>query len=99
MSNKTFAGRNIEVTEALKQHATDKLNPLLERFKKITKTAVTLHVEHLDQIAEATMHIDGIELHASARSHDMYQSIDEMTDKLNTLLNKHKDKETDRRYN
>ena len=49
-------------------------------------------VEKVKQIAEATVHVNGGELHASSEQEDMYAAIDILVDKLARQLNKHKDK-------
>jgi len=87
-----FSGQNIDVTNALKDHITEKLKPLEKRFHRITQIRVSLHVDKVDQIAEATVHIDGTEIHATASSNDMYRSIDAMAEKLLGQMTKHKEK-------
>jgi putative sigma-54 modulation protein len=54
-------------------------------------------VEKLDHIAEATLLIVKGEIHASATSNDMYAAIDELVDKLDRQLIKHKEKINDHR--
>jgi putative sigma-54 modulation protein len=49
-------------------------------------------VEKVQQIAEATVHVNGGELHATSEKEDMYAAIDCLIDKLARQLNKHKDK-------
>lgn len=87
-----IAGQHIEITDTLKSHITEKLAMIEKRFSKITQVRVSLHVDRADQIAESNLHIDGVEFHAKASTHDMYQSIDEMADKLLHQLTKHKEK-------
>lgn len=87
-----FVGKNFDLTEALKNHATEKFQPIQKRFSHITNVNVVLSVEHKDFIAEATLHYDGTEMHATAQSDDMYQAIDKLCDKLLGQLTKHKDK-------
>jgi putative sigma-54 modulation protein len=43
-------------------------------------------------LPEATVHINGGELHATSEQTDMYAAIDTLVDKLARQLNKHKDK-------
>ena len=87
-----FVGKNIEMTEALKKYMTDKFKPLEKRHGHTTQAHIVLHIERADQIAEATLHLDGTEIHASAKSNDMYQSIDLLVDKLLGQMQKHKEK-------
>lgn len=92
-----FTGRNIEITPALKTFTTEKMQRIERRFTNINAVNVTFLVENVMQIAEATVHINGVDLHATARSEDMYSAIDELVDKLLTQITKHKEKLTDHR--
>lgn len=87
-----FVGKNIDVTPALKSFTTDKFKPLEKRYSHITNVNVVFHVEHHSQIAEATVHFNGTEIHASATSEDMYKSIEALADKLLGQITKHKEK-------
>ena len=91
----TFNGHHVEVTSALKDYATEKLSRLEKRGEHITHMAVTLTVEKLNQIAKATLHIKGAEIHASEESNDMYASIDGLFEKLKRQIEKHRDGKTD----
>lgn len=90
----TFAGHHTEVTPALKNYAVEKLSRLENLGDHITRIAVTLTVEKMDQIAKATLHVKGAELHASHTSMDMYTSIDGLLDKLNRQVKKHREELT-----
>lgn len=90
-----FTGRNIEVTPALKMFTTDKMQRLERRHTNVNTVNVTFHLENLMHIAEASVHLNGVDLHATAKSEDMYTAIDEMIDKLMTQITKHKEKLTD----
>jgi putative sigma-54 modulation protein len=92
-----FTGRNIEVTSALKTFTAEKMERIQRRFTNVSEVNIIFHVEHLSQIAEATAIMSGVEIHATATTEDMYNSIDELVDKLLTLMTKHKEKITDHR--
>ncbi|MCA0402269.1 MAG: ribosome-associated translation inhibitor RaiA [Proteobacteria bacterium] len=87
-----FTGRNFEVTQSLKSYTEDKFIKLERHFDKITSIHVTLDVEKLSQIAEATIMIAKGELHARSESENMYASIDDLIDKLDRQILKHKEK-------
>ena len=87
-----FTGKNIDVTPALKAYTIEKFQPLQKRYSQISSVRVTFTVEHLSQIAEATVHMNGTELHATAKSDDMYASINALVDKLMGQINKQKEK-------
>lgn len=87
-----LTGRNIEVTPALKTFTQEKMQKVQRRHDAISKMNIVFHVENLTHIAEATLTIDGTELHASAKADDMYSAIDELVDKLIAQVTKHKEK-------
>lgn len=87
-----FTGHNVEVTPALKSFTEDKFGKLGRHFDKITAINVVFNIEKLTQIAEATIFIAKGELHARAQSEDMYTAIDELMDKLDRQLIRHKEK-------
>jgi putative sigma-54 modulation protein len=90
-----FTGRNIDVTPAIKTFTEEKMAHLADR-QNISKINVTLHVENVTHIAEATAHFSGTDLHASAKADNMYAAIEMLADKLTAQVNKHKEKLTDR---
>ena len=92
--NITMTGRNIEVTVALREVMTTRLNRIMKHFKRITSVAITFDVEKVKQIVEATVHIPGHQIHASADHADMYSAIDLLIDKLDKQLTKHKEKDS-----
>ena len=87
-----FTGRNIELTEALKTFTQEKFQRIERRDHPISKVDFVFHVDNLTHTAEATIHLPGVELHAKADSDDMYIAIDELVDKISSLLIKHKEK-------
>lgn len=90
--NINFTGHHVEVTASLKAVTLDKFNKLERHFDKITSINVTFDVEKLRQIAEASIFVAKGELHAKAESEDMYAAIDELVEKLDRQLIKHKEK-------
>jgi len=87
-----FTGHNVEVTPALRSFTEDKFNKLGRHFDRINSIKVVFDVEKLSQICEASIHVAKGELHARAESEDMYAAIDELVDKLDRQLIKHKEK-------
>ncbi|MFZ4077517.1 MAG: ribosome hibernation-promoting factor, HPF/YfiA family [Legionellaceae bacterium] len=92
-----FTGHGFDVTPALKTFTEEKLQKLERHFDKITRVNVTFRVDKLNKIAEATLLVSKGELHAHAVSEDMYAAVDELIDKLNRQLVKHKEKIQDHR--
>jgi len=92
-----ISGRHVDLTPALRDHVTNKMERLERHIDKITNVQVTLSIEKQRQIADATMHIAGAELFAQSESQDMYASIDALVDKLDRQILKHKGKQEARR--
>ncbi|HIG64859.1 MAG TPA: ribosome-associated translation inhibitor RaiA [Methyloprofundus sp.] len=88
----SVTGRHVEVTEAMKQHVEDKIGKLKRHFDHVTDVHVILTVEKLEQKAEATVQISGAKLFADDVQEDMYAAIDNMVDKLDRQIIKHKEK-------
>ena len=88
-------GKNVDVTEALKDHVTRKLSKMEKFFEHQDVTAhAMLTVEKERQIIEVTMPMDGLLLRGEEASPDMYASVDALLDKLVAQLRKHKEKLT-----
>ena len=87
-----ITGHHVELTPALREFVENKFSKLERFFDQITSVQVTLTVDKLRQIAESDIKVAGGEVHASSESEDMYASIDQMIDKLDSQLVKHKEK-------
>lgn len=88
--NIQISGHNIELTDALKTYIHKKAEKLTHHFSNIIAMSVVLTVEREQQIAEANISVNHFQGHASAKSTDMYQSIDRMLEKLEKQLEKQK---------
>ncbi len=91
-----LSGQHIEITEALRSHATAKLDRLTRLDEKCTGLTMVLTVDKLQQKAEGTLAVPGTTLHAEAAEADMYASIDVLFDKLVGQLRKHREKIQDK---
>lgn len=91
-----LSGQQIEVTPALREHATTKLDRLTRLDEKILSLNIVLSVSKLQQKAEGNLSVNGSVLHAEAVESDMYASIDVLFDKLTAQLRKHRDKICDK---
>lgn len=90
-----ISGHNIEITQALRHYVNSKFERIDRHFDHHLETRVILAVDKLDQKAEATVAVAGKTLFAEAVSEDMYASIDALADKLDRIVLKHKEKQTD----
>ena len=87
-----LSGHHVEVTSSLREYVDSKFSKLERHFDHINNVHVVLTVEKLNQKAEANVHMNGTEVHASAVNADMYASIDTLVDKLDRQILKYKAK-------
>lgn len=92
--NINITGKNIQITDALREFTNAKFDKILNHFPIITSIQVTFDIVKLTQIAEATLHIPGHQIHAKAESEELYAAIDLLIDKLNKQIIKHKQKDS-----
>ncbi len=93
-----ITGHHIDLTDSLKDYVSTKLQKLERHIDSISNVQVTLSVLKQRQIAEATLHISGADIHGTAEHEDMYASIDLLVDKLDRQILKHKEKKVDRAH-
>ncbi len=92
-----ITGHHVDITPALNSYIDSKFERLERHFDKMTNIHVILSVEKERQKAEATIHVNRGELFADATHDDMYAAIDDLADKLDRQLKKHKEKLSDHR--
>ena len=88
----TISGRNIELTEGLKQAVEEKLSKLEKFFKPDTDVYVTLSVEKDRQKIEVTIPMKGSYIRSEQVSSDMYVSIDLVEEVIERQLKKYRTK-------
>ncbi len=93
--NLNITGHHVEVTPALREYVSGKVDKVLRHFDHVTSVHVILTVEKLVQKAEITLHVKGKDIYADSSDADLYASIDKLVDKLDRQVLKHKDKVSD----
>jgi putative sigma-54 modulation protein len=93
-----ITGHHVDLTDSLKDYVSSKLQKLERHIDSISNVQVTLSVLKQRQIAEATLHVSGADIHGTAEHEDMYASIDMLVDKLDRQILKHKEKKVDRAH-
>lgn len=91
----TLTGHHVDITPPLKSYVEKKLDRVVRHFDQVIDVHCVLTVEKLTHKAEATLHVRGGNIHADATEADMYAAIDVLTDKLDRLVKKHKEKRGD----
>lgn len=87
-----LTGHHVEITHSLRDYVDSKFAKLERHFDQINNVYVVLTIEKTTQVAEATLHIKGGEVHAKSENKDMYASIDTLIDKLDRQILKVKGK-------
>ena len=87
-----ISGHHLDITSAIKNHTNEKLSKIKHHFDNVMNVNMILEVQKDVQKAEATIHLSGADLFAKAQSSDMYVSIDQLINKLDSQIIKHKEK-------
>lgn len=83
-------GKNIEVTDALREYATKRLSKLERYIDDVRDAQVALSVEGEDHKVEVTIPLNGIILRGEETNEDMYTAIDMVEEKLEKQIDKYK---------
>lgn len=86
------SGKNIEVTNALRERVEKKLSKFEKYFNPDTEANATLTVEKNRHIIEVTIPFNGIILRGEEATEDMYTSIDNVVEKLERQIAKFRTK-------
>lgn len=92
--NLSISGHHLSVTPALREYVTSKLVRVTRHFDHVIDVQVLLSVDKLQQKAETTLRVRGKDIHAEAVQPDLYAAIDQLIDKLDRQVVKHKGKIT-----
>ncbi len=88
-----ITGHHVDITPALRDYVTNKMQKIQRIFSNITNVHVVLNVDKkFQQKAEARIHVAKAEIFAEAEAEDMYAAIDLLMEKLDRQVLKHKEK-------
>jgi putative sigma-54 modulation protein len=90
-------GRNVEVTDRLREYVESKVEKLDRYLPSITEARMELSTEQTRsvedrQVAQLTLHIKGVLLRSEERSSDMFTSVDNVMDKIRRQVDRYKSK-------
>src|SRR5271169_4149059 len=92
-------GRHIEVTEALKQYATEKFSRLEKYLPQKVQAVITLSVvKKMHHTAEAAIKSNGLLIQASEETEEMYSAIDLLVEKIERRVRRYKEKLVDHKH-
>jgi putative sigma-54 modulation protein len=95
--NLTISGHHLEVTPALREYVLTKLERIIRHFDQVVDINVLLIVEKLKekerrQRAEVTLRVKGRDIFVEQAHEDLYAAIDQLIDKLDRQVCRHKDR-------
>ena len=95
--NLTISGHHLDVTPAIREYVSTKLERVTRHFDQVVDITVLLSIEKISQKemrqkAEVTLHVKGKDIFAECTSEDLYASIDQLMDKLDRQVVRHKGK-------
>ena len=95
--NLTISGHHLEVTPALRSYVAGKLDRITRHFDQVVDVKVLLSIENQTekerrQKAECNIHVKGSDMFAESAHEDMYAAVDELVDKLDRQVVRHKDR-------
>jgi putative sigma-54 modulation protein len=90
--NLHLTGHHVEITSAIRDYVTSKLERLNRHFDHVIDVNVVMTVEKLDQKIEASVHLSGKDIHCQSHDGDMYAAIDGLIDKLDRQVIRHKER-------
>ena len=101
--NLTISGHHLDVTPSLREYVLTKLARVTRHFDQVVDISVLLTVEKLKekerrQKAEVTLHVKGKEIFVEQSSEDLYAAIDQLMDKLDRQVCRHKDRLQDHKH-
>jgi len=94
-----ISGKNIDITNGLREAVEDKIGKLEKYFTPETEVHVTLSVEKDRQKIEVTIPVKGSVIRSEQISNDMYVSIDLVEEIIERQLKKYKNKLVEKQQN
>jgi putative sigma-54 modulation protein len=89
--------RRMEPVESLRVYAEEKLSKLTKYLDTPFEAHVVLEVEKFRHIADVTVSIDGATIKGVEETEDMYSAIDQVMDKIEIQVKRHRSKIRERR--
>ncbi len=90
--NVQITGRHIEITDAMKDYAMEKVSKIERFLHRIIDINIIMDIQRLDHRVEIVLKTGNIKVASSASTTDMYASIDQAVDKLQAQILRYKSK-------
>ena len=96
--NLHLTGHHLQITPAIRDYIAAKLARITHHFDHVIDVNVILSVEKLQQKIEANVRVRGRDIFCESIDTDMYAAIDNLVDKLDRTIIKHKEKNLEHRH-
>ena len=93
--NLSICGHHVEITPAMREFVTMKLERVKRHFDQVIDARVVLSVDKQGQKAEVILHLSGRDIVAECMDSDLYAAIDGLMDKIDRQVLRHKTRLTD----
>lgn len=95
--NLTISGHHVDVTPALRDYVTNKLDRVTRHFDQVVEMNVLLSLDNpkekeLRQKAGCSIRVKGKDIFVETSDVDLYTAIDILVDKLDRQVGRHKEK-------
>ena len=97
--NVNLSGHHIDITPAMREYITNKLARITRHFDHVIDVQVIVSTEKTMRKIEANVHLSGKDIFVEAQNEDMYAAIDNLADRLDRQIIKHKEKHFEHRGN
>lgn len=85
-----IVGRHLEITDAIKSYAVNKLQRILSRFHdRVVDVTITMDVHHPWHMIDYLLNVNNVKIKVSGRTDSMYASIDQAIDHLEGKLRRY----------
>ncbi len=90
-----ITGRHLSVTPALRRHVRERFERLEKYGVPLDRIQIVLGVNKLQHVAEAVFGLGGKRFQAKTSTREMYVTIDQLVERLEAQIRKHKDRRTE----
>ena len=101
--NLTISGHHLDLTPSLRNYVTSKIDRITRHFDQVVDVKVLLSVEKQKekekrQRAECSIRVKGNDLFAESTHQDLYAAVDDLVDKLDRQVVRHKNRLQDHHF-
>lgn len=83
-------GRHVQVTDAMKDYAIDKISKIERLSDRIIDVIITMDIQKLEHRIDIEVRVNHVKIRTHATTEDMYKSIDIAVDKLKEQVRRYK---------